>query len=81
MLHPCSRPLVPELTGVPLQVGNGITTELAALQRDVENLQRQIATLQSKLNGTLQRFDVVQQDCLSIETEIVDEVRMPCVCL
>ena len=62
-------------TALPVQVGNGISTESAALERDVENLQMQITTLQSKLNVTLERFDVVQQDCLSVETEIVDEVR------
>ena len=63
------------LTVLPTQVGNGISTESAALERDVENLQMQITALQSKLNVTLERFDVVQQDCLSVETEIVDEVR------
>ena len=63
------------LTASLAQVANGISTESAALERDVENLQQQISTLQSKLNVTLERFDVVQQDCLSVETEIVDEVR------
>lgn len=67
----CSNP-----AALLMQVGNGISTESAALERDVENLQMQITTLQSKLNVTLERFDVVQQDCLSIETEIVDEVRV-----
>ncbi len=57
-----------------MQVGNGVATESAALQRDVQNLQAHIAALQGKLDATLKRFDVVQQHCLAVETEIVDEV-------
>ena len=70
------KPLyVPILTVLRLQVANGISTESAALHRDVQDLQLQIATLHSKLDATLQRFGVVQQDCLAVETDIVDEVR------
>ena len=40
----------------------------------MQNLQAHIAALQGKLDATLKRFDVVQQHCLAVETEIVDEV-------
>jgi len=57
------------------QMSNTAAVSETALEKDVEQLRREAAALQSQLTDTLARFDDVQGQTASLETEVVDEVR------
>ena len=58
-----------------MQMSNTAVVSETALEKDVEQLRREAAALQGQLTDTLARFDDVQAQAASLETEVVDEVR------
>lgn len=59
------------------QIKNVTDTSAAALQQDVEELQRDADAIQQKLQDTLDKFEDVQQEAQQIESDVVDEVHRP----
>ena len=57
------------------QVGNSAAAGAAALEAGMAALQKEIDGMQDKVAATLERFEDARQDCASIESEVVDEVR------
>ena len=64
-----------------MQIKNVAAASNAALQHDVEALQKETQEMQSKLEKSLQSFDAVQEEAQAVEGEVVDEVRLYRACI
>lgn len=55
---------------------NGAATGLAALQQSASEIEREAGDLQRSMEGTMGKFDTVQQDADQIELEVTDNVSL-----
>ena len=60
-----------------MQMANTVAVTATSLEKDVEILRSEAAALQTQLAETLTRFDDVQTQTQSLESQVVDEVCRP----